>query len=84
MHMLVCFKRDVTSLCVFQTPMGGNIWDVSAGDQHTLLLADGTTFCPEIYYIGKQPGLELQHWSFDLPPGEALEPKLIGFKNPKK
>ncbi|KAF1371961.1 hypothetical protein PFLUV_G00276500 [Perca fluviatilis] len=33
---------------------GIRVWDISAGDRHTLLLADGDCFLPIIYYSGQQ------------------------------
>ncbi|XP_015214850.2 alsin isoform X1 [Lepisosteus oculatus] len=33
---------------------GIRVWDVAAGQQHTLLLADGDCFQPILYYSGKQ------------------------------
>lgn len=36
------------------------MWDVSAGDKHTLLLADGDCIQPIIYYSGQQVALELE------------------------
>lgn len=36
------------------------MWDVSAGDKHTLLLADGDCIQPIIYYSGQQLSLEVK------------------------
>lgn len=33
---------------------GIRVWDVSAGERHTLLLADGDCIQPIIYYSGQQ------------------------------
>lgn len=36
------------------------MWDASAGDKHTLLLADGDCIQPIIYYSGQQVALEME------------------------
>lgn len=38
----------------FQLSEGIRVWDMSAGERHTLLLADGDCFRPIIYYSGQQ------------------------------
>lgn len=43
---MVCFH--------FQLSEGIRVWDASAGEQHTLLLADGDCIQPIIYYSGRQ------------------------------
>ncbi|XP_033628839.1 alsin-like isoform X1 [Asterias rubens] len=39
-------------------PNNALVWDAAAGSTHTLLLADGNSFQPDIYYLGKQPSLQ--------------------------
>ncbi|XP_075898354.1 alsin isoform X5 [Nelusetta ayraudi] len=39
---------------------GIRVWDASAGDKHTLLLADGDCIQPIIYYSGQQVALEVE------------------------
>ncbi|XP_071484586.1 alsin-like [Diadema antillarum] len=34
------------------------VWDAALGGTHTLLLADGTNYMPDVYYLGKQPSLQ--------------------------
>lgn len=41
-------------LCPPQLSEGIRVWDISAGERHTLLLADGDCFRPIIYYSGQQ------------------------------
>nr|XP_006820146.1 PREDICTED: alsin-like [Saccoglossus kowalevskii] len=41
-----------------KVPSNVPVWDIAAGTNHTLLLADGQSYQPEIYYIGRQPGLQ--------------------------
>lgn len=46
----------VMSSCpsLLQLSEGIRVWDVSAGERHTLLLADGDCIQPIIYYSGQQ------------------------------
>ncbi|XP_022079159.1 alsin-like isoform X2 [Acanthaster planci] len=39
-------------------PNNALVWDAAAGSTHTLLLADGNSCQPDIYYLGKQPSLQ--------------------------
>lgn len=41
-------------LTPFQLSEGIRVWDASAGERHTLLLADGDCIQPIIYYSGQQ------------------------------
>lgn len=43
-----------------QMSEGIRVWDVSAGEKHTLLLADGDCIQPIIYYSGQQVKEEAQ------------------------
>ena len=40
---------------VFQMPNNVLVWDAAAGSTHSLLVADGNSFQPDVYYLGKQP-----------------------------
>lgn len=44
-------KRDC---CLPQLSEGIRVWDMAAGEKHTLLLADGDCVQPIIYYSGQQ------------------------------
>lgn len=44
----------MTSTPSTQLSEGIRVWDVSAGERHTLLLADGDCIQPIIYYSGQQ------------------------------
>ncbi len=48
---------------LLQLSEGIRVWDVSAGERHTLLLADGDCIQPIIYYSGQQvkEGAEESH-----------------------
>ena len=48
-------KVTMISVPCFQLPSHACIWDVCSGDYHTVLLADGATFCSETYYAGRLP-----------------------------
>ncbi|XP_077997959.1 alsin-like isoform X2 [Glandiceps talaboti] len=46
-----------------KVPSNVPVWDIAAGTNHTMLLADGVSFQPDVFYIGRQPGLqELQQF----------------------
>ncbi|KAF0045856.1 hypothetical protein F2P81_002385 [Scophthalmus maximus] len=54
---------------------GIRVWDVSAGEKHTLLLADGDCIQPIIYYSGQQEdGEEEQKWAGGYTPQPVLLP----------
>lgn len=50
-HVSWCLS---TSAFLIQLSEGIRVWDVSAGERHTLLLADGDCIQPIIYYSGQQ------------------------------
>lgn len=57
-----CSNRDAQKVLDFtnsssslpQMSEGIRVWDVSAGERHTLLLADGDCIQPILYYSGQQ------------------------------
>lgn len=51
------------------------MWDVSAGDKHTLLLADGDCIQPIIYYSGQQLAFEVKEEEQQEADGCAQEAK---------
>ncbi|XP_029300670.1 alsin isoform X2 [Cottoperca gobio] len=51
---------------------GIRVWDISAGERHTLLLADGDCFRPIIYYSGQQVKEEAEE-SLAKEPGQQEE-----------
>uniref|UniRef100_A0A8D3E8B5 Alsin Rho guanine nucleotide exchange factor ALS2 n=1 Tax=Scophthalmus maximus TaxID=52904 RepID=A0A8D3E8B5_SCOMX len=55
---------------------GIRVWDVSAGEKHTLLLADGDCIQPIIYYSGQQvkEGEEESEWAGGYTPQPVLLP----------
>ncbi|XP_066543467.1 alsin isoform X2 [Amia ocellicauda] len=56
---------------------GIRVWDVSAGQQHTLLLADGDCYQPILYYSGKQ--VKEQDGSPQTEGGYTQQPVLLPF-----
>ncbi len=40
---------------VFQTMTGTPLWDVAAGQFHSVVVSDGVGFTPDIYYTGREP-----------------------------
>uniref|UniRef100_A0A8C9Z812 Alsin Rho guanine nucleotide exchange factor ALS2 n=1 Tax=Sander lucioperca TaxID=283035 RepID=A0A8C9Z812_SANLU len=59
---------------------GIRVWDISAGDRHTLLLADGDCFLPIIYYSGQQvkEGVD-ETWSLILWALSCTRRKCLGY-----
>ncbi|XP_062417476.1 alsin isoform X2 [Pungitius pungitius] len=53
---------------------GIRVWDMSAGERHTLLLADGDCFRPIIYYSGQQVKEEEKEEKKEEAQGSAKEP----------
>lgn len=53
-HFLVRKNILKCDCCLLQLSEGIRVWDMAAGEKHTLLLADGDCVQPIIYYSGQQ------------------------------
>uniref|UniRef100_A0A8C6TNW2 Alsin n=1 Tax=Neogobius melanostomus TaxID=47308 RepID=A0A8C6TNW2_9GOBI len=58
---------------------GIRVWDVSAGDSHTLLLADGDCIQPILYYSGQQVNEEPEESQEERGGGYTQQPVLLPF-----
>lgn len=58
---------------------GIRVWDVSAGDSHTLLLADGDCIQPILYYSGQQVNESQDRREEELGGGYTQQPVLLPF-----
>lgn len=59
-HSLVRKNTLKCDCCLPQLSEGIRVWDIAAGENHTLLLADGDCSQPIIYYSGQQVKEEME------------------------